>query len=95
MLFPFQEEIDNEDIDWWSKYYASIGDTEKCAKYLEKGMDKLIVSRCPLQIQCIVTHFIITQILIKHGHVVAPKFFVNKILHRSYRKMTFYKIIPL
>ena len=58
-FFPFQEEIDNEDIDWWSKYYASIGDTEKCAKYLEKGMDKLIVSRYPLHIQC---SLFITQI---------------------------------
>ena len=50
LFFHFQEEIDNEDIDWWSKYYASIGDTEKCAKYLEKGMDKLIVSRYLLHI---------------------------------------------
>ena len=45
LFYCLQEEVDYEDIDWWSKYYASIGDTEKCAKYLEKGMDKITVSR--------------------------------------------------
>ena len=39
-----QEEIDYEDIDWWSKYYASIGENEKCLKYLEKDLDKIMVS---------------------------------------------------
>jgi len=36
-------ETDYEDIDWWSKYYASIGDNEKCQKYLEKDLDKIDV----------------------------------------------------
>ncbi|GAB1610572.1 myoferlin-like isoform X9, partial [Argonauta hians] len=31
------------EIDWWSKYYASIGDSGKCKKYIEKGYDKLVV----------------------------------------------------
>ncbi|XP_046851260.1 myoferlin-like isoform X2 [Xenia sp. Carnegie-2017] len=43
-----QEEEDkdpNEDdkIDWWSKYYASIGDNERAGDYNEKGYDKLEV----------------------------------------------------
>ena len=37
------EELFEEDIDWWSKYYASIGELEKCKSYLEKGYDKIQV----------------------------------------------------
>ncbi len=33
-----------EDIDWWSKYYASTGELDKCRMYLEKGYDKLQVT---------------------------------------------------
>ena len=33
-----------EDIDWWSKYYASVGELDKCKMYLEKGFDKIQVS---------------------------------------------------
>ena len=33
-----------EDIDWWSKYHASVGDLAKAGMYLEKGYDKIIVS---------------------------------------------------
>lgn len=32
-----------EDIDWWSKYYASTGDVEKSEQYLSLGYDKLQV----------------------------------------------------
>ena len=35
-----------------------------------------------------ITHLIITWIWIKHGHVVAPKYFYHGILQRNYRKMT-------
>jgi len=40
--------ITDEGIDWWSKYYASIGETDKCRHYLELGYDKMQVpySRC-------------------------------------------------
>ena len=34
----------DEEIDWWSKYYASTGQTHKCRKYMEKGQDKIEVS---------------------------------------------------
>lgn len=33
-----------ESIDWWSKFYASIGDKNKCGTYLEKGFDTLKVN---------------------------------------------------
>lgn len=32
-----------EDIDWWSKYYASLSDYDKCGDYIERGYDKIIV----------------------------------------------------
>jgi len=32
-----------EDIDWWSKYYASIGDYDKSGDYIERGYDKILV----------------------------------------------------
>ena len=37
------QELVEEDIDWWSKYYASIGDYDKSGDYIERGYDKLIV----------------------------------------------------
>ncbi|XP_036002554.1 dysferlin isoform X9 [Fundulus heteroclitus] len=39
-LVPDQGE---ESMDWWSKYYASIGDKNKCGTYLERGLDTLKV----------------------------------------------------
>lgn len=40
VFLPAQEE---EFIDWWSKFYASIGEREKCGSYLEKDFDTLKV----------------------------------------------------
>uniref|UniRef100_A0A8C8HWI5 C2 domain-containing protein n=1 Tax=Oncorhynchus tshawytscha TaxID=74940 RepID=A0A8C8HWI5_ONCTS len=34
---------EKETVDWWSKFYASIGDQEKCRPYLQKGYDTLKV----------------------------------------------------
>ncbi|XP_064806910.1 myoferlin-like isoform X1 [Oncorhynchus masou masou] len=36
-------EKEKETVDWWSKFYASIGDQEKCRPYLQKGYDTLTV----------------------------------------------------
>ncbi|XP_048584840.1 myoferlin isoform X2 [Nematostella vectensis] len=36
-------DIVEEDIDWWSKFYASIGDMDKAGQYLDKGYDKIMV----------------------------------------------------
>uniref|UniRef100_A0A452DVG2 Dysferlin n=1 Tax=Capra hircus TaxID=9925 RepID=A0A452DVG2_CAPHI len=45
-LIPTQEE---EFIDWWSKFFASIGESEKCGSYLEKDFDTLKVYDTPLE----------------------------------------------
>ncbi|XP_064630282.1 myoferlin-like isoform X1 [Lineus longissimus] len=39
----------DEDIDWWSKFYASIGQEKKCKKYLDVGYDKLEVYKSELE----------------------------------------------
>lgn len=41
-ISPWQDIFEDE-IDWWSKYYASTGETEKCGDYLERGYDKIEV----------------------------------------------------
>ncbi|XP_072559922.1 myoferlin isoform X3 [Paramormyrops kingsleyae] len=41
--------IEKDSIDWWSKFYASVGDHEKCAPYLKKGYDSLKIYECELE----------------------------------------------
>ncbi|XP_053367599.1 myoferlin-like [Clarias gariepinus] len=46
---PLLETQEKEEIDWWSKFYASNGEHEKCGPYLEKGYDTLKVFNCELE----------------------------------------------
>ena len=39
-----EEEVTEEFLDWWSKFYASIGDVEKSGEYINKGYEKMAVS---------------------------------------------------
>ncbi|XP_029953809.1 myoferlin-like isoform X4 [Salarias fasciatus] len=45
----FMAEKEKETVDWWSKFYASVGDQEKCRPYLKKGYDTLKVYDCELE----------------------------------------------
>uniref|UniRef100_A0A8B9G3E4 Myoferlin n=1 Tax=Amazona collaria TaxID=241587 RepID=A0A8B9G3E4_9PSIT len=45
LLFLKEEEI----VDWWSKFYASVGEHEKCGQYIAKGYDTLKVYDCELE----------------------------------------------
>uniref|UniRef100_A0A672VDA8 Myoferlin n=1 Tax=Strigops habroptila TaxID=2489341 RepID=A0A672VDA8_STRHB len=45
LLFFKEEEI----VDWWSKFYASVGEHEKCGQYITKGYDTLKVYDCELE----------------------------------------------
>uniref|UniRef100_A0A8C6YC48 Myoferlin n=1 Tax=Naja naja TaxID=35670 RepID=A0A8C6YC48_NAJNA len=46
---PLLTSQEKEVVDWWSKFYASIGDTEKCGQYVQKGYDTLKVYNCELE----------------------------------------------
>ncbi|KAM7381891.1 hypothetical protein PAMA_012647 [Pampus argenteus] len=46
---PLLEAQEKETVDWWSKFYASIGEQEKCGPYLKKGYDTLKVYECELE----------------------------------------------
>lgn len=41
-LWPCDQQGE-ESVDWWSKFYASIGEKNKCGTYLEQGLDTLEV----------------------------------------------------
>ncbi|KAK3095803.1 hypothetical protein FSP39_019399 [Pinctada imbricata] len=46
------DEVDqslDDEIDWWSKYYASTGQNHKCRKYVELGLDRIQVHPSELE----------------------------------------------
>uniref|UniRef100_A0A3Q4AGS0 C2 domain-containing protein n=1 Tax=Mola mola TaxID=94237 RepID=A0A3Q4AGS0_MOLML len=40
---PLLEAQERETVDWWSKFYASTGNQERCGPYIKKGYDTLKV----------------------------------------------------
>ncbi|XP_039632392.1 myoferlin-like [Polypterus senegalus] len=40
---PLLDTQERDSVDWWSKFYASIGEHDKCGEYLQKGYDTLKV----------------------------------------------------
>uniref|UniRef100_A0A8C0GZE7 C2 domain-containing protein n=1 Tax=Chelonoidis abingdonii TaxID=106734 RepID=A0A8C0GZE7_CHEAB len=45
-ILPQEEE---ECVDWWSKFYAAMGDLAKSGDYLQTGLDSLKVYNCELE----------------------------------------------
>ncbi|CAF4203893.1 unnamed protein product [Didymodactylos carnosus] len=41
--------VAEEDIDWWSKYYASMGDLGKSGSYLQRGHETISIFPFPLE----------------------------------------------
>ncbi|XP_067092623.1 myoferlin [Osmerus mordax] len=46
---PISNTQEDEVVDWWCKFYASIGELERCGPYLKKGYDTLKVHQCELE----------------------------------------------
>ncbi|CAF1161705.1 unnamed protein product [Rotaria sp. Silwood1] len=45
-----QVTIAEDDIDWWSKYYASKDEFNKCGTYIQKGYETLTIYSHPLEL---------------------------------------------
>ncbi|KAK1166436.1 myoferlin isoform X3 [Acipenser oxyrinchus oxyrinchus] len=49
LLETQQAEREKETVDWWSKFYSSLGEHEKCGPYLQKGYDTFKIFRSELE----------------------------------------------
>nr|XP_026691852.1 myoferlin isoform X2 [Ciona intestinalis] len=49
--FSSEKKIRDEEIDWWSRFYASSGDTGLCGNYLETGLDLIKIYKDELEKQ--------------------------------------------
>lgn len=49
LLETQQAEREKETVDWWSKFYSSLGEHEKCGPYLQKGYDTLKIFHSELE----------------------------------------------
>uniref|UniRef100_H2ZHS9 C2 domain-containing protein n=1 Tax=Ciona savignyi TaxID=51511 RepID=H2ZHS9_CIOSA len=52
-----QFQIREEELDWWSKFYASLGDGGNCRSYMESGLDLIKVYKDELEKQEEFNHF--------------------------------------
>uniref|UniRef100_H2Z7I4 C2 domain-containing protein n=1 Tax=Ciona savignyi TaxID=51511 RepID=H2Z7I4_CIOSA len=50
-------QIREEELDWWSKFYASLGDGGNCRSYMESGLDLIKVYKDELEKQEEFNHF--------------------------------------
>ncbi|XP_062256997.1 myoferlin isoform X1 [Platichthys flesus] len=49
MTAELKAEKEEEAVDWWSKFFASVGEKQKCGPYLKKKYDTLQVYKCELE----------------------------------------------
>ncbi|XP_019953049.2 myoferlin [Paralichthys olivaceus] len=49
MTAELKAEKEEEAVDWWSKFFASIGEEKKCGPYMKKRYDTLQVYKCELE----------------------------------------------
>uniref|UniRef100_A0AAQ5YT86 Myoferlin like n=1 Tax=Amphiprion ocellaris TaxID=80972 RepID=A0AAQ5YT86_AMPOC len=49
MITAVHGDVEEEAVDWWSKFYASVGEQKKCGPYLKKGYDTLQVYKSELE----------------------------------------------
>uniref|UniRef100_A0A3Q3ET99 Myoferlin like n=1 Tax=Kryptolebias marmoratus TaxID=37003 RepID=A0A3Q3ET99_KRYMA len=49
VVIDIDERAEEDEVDWWSKFFASVGEQEKCGPYLMKGYNTLQVYKHELE----------------------------------------------